>query len=485
MAKASFTGKGMQPVFLLDFAVYKAPDCFKAAMFEAYERNVELGLFPQDQAEFMLRVAERSGLGFNATYWPPAINPMVNPILRNDMATAMVEAEMVMCGAVQELLDRTGIRPEQIDILVTTCSIFCPTPSLASMLVTKFGLRSDIQSYHLGGMGCSNGVVGVGLVRDLLQARPNSIALFVPAEITTYPFYTGRDKAYSVANALFRMGGAAALLTNKQAHARSAKYELQCSVRVHTGQSEESYGCMSWGPDSDGINGIRLGKNVPKCAAAALMACLECVAPHIMTWGQWLSAIGNWGASRLTTNVERYKPDFTQCVDHFALHAGSYAVLKALQKGMQLPAHHLLPNFAALRDYGNTSSSTTWYTLAYLESVVGVKRGARIMQVGLGGGMKAGVNIWTACRNNQHSHGAWAHLNGTPIKPDDLPRALDELDPVQTKAAAAAKATAQAQAAAAAAARRAKAAAAAVLPLVPPGLIPQRPTPPAPHGPTP
>jgi hypothetical protein len=64
-----------------------------------------------------------------------------------------------------------GIKPEQVDILVTSTSIFCPTPSLASMLVNQVKLRSDIQAYHLGGMGCSNGVVGVGLVRDLLQVR--------------------------------------------------------------------------------------------------------------------------------------------------------------------------------------------------------------------------------------------------------------------------------------------------------------------------
>lgn len=56
--------------------------------------------------------------------------------------------------------------------MVTSASIFCPTPSLASMLINKVKLRSDIQSYHLGGMGCSNGVVGVGLIRDLLQVRP-------------------------------------------------------------------------------------------------------------------------------------------------------------------------------------------------------------------------------------------------------------------------------------------------------------------------
>lgn len=64
-----------------------------------------------------------------------------------------------------------GIKPEQVDILITNCSIFCPTPSLSSMLINKFKFRRDIQSYNLGGMGCSIGVVAIGLVRDMLQVR--------------------------------------------------------------------------------------------------------------------------------------------------------------------------------------------------------------------------------------------------------------------------------------------------------------------------
>jgi predicted naringenin-chalcone synthase len=62
-----------------------------------------------------------------------------------------------------------GIKPEQVDILITNCSIFCPTPSLASMLINKFKFRRDVQSYNLGGMGCSIGVIAIGLVRDMLQ----------------------------------------------------------------------------------------------------------------------------------------------------------------------------------------------------------------------------------------------------------------------------------------------------------------------------
>lgn len=43
-------------------------------------------------------------------------------------------------------------------------------------------MRSDIQSYHLGGMGCSNGVVAINLVRDMLIVGDKN---WTPLIITT------------------------------------------------------------------------------------------------------------------------------------------------------------------------------------------------------------------------------------------------------------------------------------------------------------
>jgi 3-ketoacyl-CoA synthase len=80
-----------------------------------------------------------------------------------------------------------GIKPEQVDILITNCSIFCPTPSLASMLINKFKFRRDIQSYNLGGMGCSIGVIAIGLVRDMLQVSERAVA----PELNTQPVSGG------------------------------------------------------------------------------------------------------------------------------------------------------------------------------------------------------------------------------------------------------------------------------------------------------
>lgn len=63
------------------------------------------------------------------------------------------------------------IVPAQVDILVVNCSVFCPTPSLSAMVVNKFGMRADVITYNLAGMGCSAGLLSVSLVRELLQAR--------------------------------------------------------------------------------------------------------------------------------------------------------------------------------------------------------------------------------------------------------------------------------------------------------------------------
>ena len=55
--------------------------------------------------------------------------------------------------------------------------------------------------------------------------------------------------------------------------------------------------------------------------------------------------------------------------------------MKGIQKGMKLPADKMMPSFANLKDYGNTSSSTTWYSWAYIESIGDIKKGQVLMQV--------------------------------------------------------------------------------------------------------
>ncbi|GFH15278.1 3-ketoacyl-CoA synthase [Haematococcus lacustris] len=359
-----------QPILLVDVNAYLPPAEYKVKWELGQRLHRENDIYTEDEIRFQERVFERSGLHPERTYLPPSLNPRfvgVQPKTgkpKPRLVEAATEAQLVLCGALEGLLAKTGLAPADIDILVTTCSIYCPTPSLASMLINHFKMRPGIQSYHLGGMGCANGVVGVNLVRDLLQARPNSNAVFLTTEVTTPAFYPGHDKHRLVTNLLFRMGGAAMLMSNKSAAwAGRAKYQLAFNHRVHIGSSDEAYTAIHYGPDDKGINGVYLGKNVVTEASRALTKVMWAVGPHVLTPRQKAEFAANW-------------------------------VLDGLGKALQLDEHDLEPSRAVLRDYGNVSSSTTWYTLSYVETVRGVKKGDKVMQVGVGSGIKCGVNVW-------------------------------------------------------------------------------------------
>jgi hypothetical protein len=84
----------------------------------------------------------------------------------------------------------------------------------------------------------------------------------------------------------------------------------------------------------------------------------------------------------------------------------------------------MMPSCASLRDFGNTSSASTWYTWAYIEATAGVNKGETVLQVGVGGGMKSGVAYWRALRTVRDRHPCWEHLGGVALKEADLPRPI-------------------------------------------------------------
>ncbi|KAJ9526545.1 hypothetical protein QJQ45_017686 [Haematococcus lacustris] len=400
-----------QPVLLVDVNAYLPPAEYKVEWAQAMRQQRETDIYTEEEVQFQERVFARSGLHPQRTYLPPSLNPRYVGVYRKTgLAEAGVEAQLVLGGALEGLLAKTGLAPRDIDILVTTCSIYCPTPSLASMMINRFKLRADVQSYSLGGMGCSNGVVAVNLVKDLLQARPNSNAVFLTTEVTTPAFYPGHDKHRLVTNTLFRMGAAAMLMSNKAAAwAGRAKYQLVFNHRVHIGASDEAFSAIHYSPDDQGINGVYLGKNVVTEASRALTKAMWAVGPYVLTPRQKAEFAANWVRRRLLgpQAVAPYQPRFSGAVQHFLLHAGGAKVLEGLGKALLLSEHDLEPSRAVLRDYGNVSSSTTWYTLSYVETVRGVNKGDKVMQVGVGSGIKCGVNVWKALRDVKEVHEVW------------------------------------------------------------------------------
>lgn len=127
--------------------------------------QIPLQRFNEDSQDFQARLIKRSGLG-DETYLPPGLSSSPLDIT---MTSARMEAEMVMFSVVRDLLESTGVRARDVGILIVNCSLFNPTPSLSAMIVNHFKMRSDIKSYNLAGMGCSAGMISVGLANEMFK----------------------------------------------------------------------------------------------------------------------------------------------------------------------------------------------------------------------------------------------------------------------------------------------------------------------------
>ncbi|KAB1213974.1 putative 3-ketoacyl-CoA synthase 20 [Morella rubra] len=338
----------------------------------------------------------------------------------------MEEAATVMFSAVKDLLEKTNTNPKVIDILISNGSIFCPTPSLSAMVVNKFRMRSNIKSFHLSGMGCSAGIIAVSLAKDLLRVHRNSLALIVSTEALNQQWYTGKNPSMLLTNCLFRMGGAAVLLSSREQDKSRAKYELQHLVRTTKAQDGLSHSCVYQDVDSENNTGISISKGILNVAGDALKTNIAALGPLVLPISEQMkygfSIIGQkvrWDKRR--TRI--YIPKFRKAFDHFCIHAGGRAVIQAIEKNLQLSKEDVEPSRMTLYKYGNTSSSSIWYELCYIEAKGRMKRGDKVWQIAFGSGFKCNSAVWKCITENSEVKiaNAWSDIYSYPV---DVPDAV-------------------------------------------------------------
>jgi hypothetical protein len=84
-------------------------------------------------------------------------------------------------------------------------------------------------------------------------------------------------------------------------------------------------------------------KTLPSEAAKVLDKGVRRMTPRIMTWMQYGEAAINYiqqaaayvSNEKLCPTPAPYQPDYTKCAEHFLLHAGGYAILRGIQKGLR------------------------------------------------------------------------------------------------------------------------------------------------------
>lgn len=384
-----------RPVYLVDFACYKPEESRKCTRKIFMDQSQMTGSFTESSLEFQRKILEKSGLG-ESTYLPEAVlNIPPNP----SMQEARKEAATVMFGALDQLFAKTSLKPKDIGILVVNCSLFNPTPSLSAMVINHYKLRGNIISYNLGGMGCSAGLISIDLAKDLLQVHPNSYALVISMENITLNWYFGNQRSMLVSNCLFRMGGAAVLLSNKSSDRRRSKYRLVHTVRTHKGADDKCFACVTQEEDAEGKVGVSLSKDLMAVAGDALKTNITTLGPLVLPMSEQLLFFATLiGRKLFKMKLKPYIPDFKLAFEHFCIHAGGRAVLDELEKNLHLSDWHMEPSRMTLYRFGNTSSSSLWYELAYTEAKGRIKKGDRTWQIAFGSGFKCNSAVWKALR---------------------------------------------------------------------------------------
>nr|CAB3467732.1 unnamed protein product [Digitaria exilis] len=363
---------------------------------------------------FMKRMYESSGIGehsylpTSSHYLPPS----------HTLSDARDEAEEVMFSSIDDLFAKTCISPEAIDILVTNCSAFNPEPSLGDMIVNKFKLRGNIKTIHISGMGCSAGLISVEAAKNLLQlVAPRQVAhaLVVSTEIvSSMHFYTGTNRAMLLPNVLFRMGGAAALLSTSRSKSR---FKLMHSIRTTTAAQDKSYQCASQQEDDKGELGVNLSKDLVAVAGETLQANITAIGSLVLPFSEQLLFLFSLIARKLlNSRIKLHVPNFRMAFEHFCIHAGGRAVIDAVQRSLCLSDEDVEPSRMALHRFGNTSSSSVWYELGYIDAKGRMRKGDRVWMIGFGSGFKCNSVVWQCIQSTSNLDGPWARcIDAYPV----------------------------------------------------------------------
>ena len=200
--------------------------------------------------------------------------------------------------AAEKCLSRAGLRPDEIDLIITVSCTGFMIPSLDAHLINRMGFRSNVVRMPFTELGCAAGAMALGRAADFLKARPGANVLIIAVELPSLTFQRKDiSQANLISSILFGDGAAAVVV-------RGAETGGPKILVSETYTFPDSLGAMGFDLRDSGFH-ILLAKDVPEMIGAKIR---ELVDDFLQRHGKTQDDIKGWilhpGGARLLGNVE-------------------------------------------------------------------------------------------------------------------------------------------------------------------------------------